>query len=379
MSRSIVVPLVAPPLDVAKVSQQALPIARALVARSDAHVTLVSVVEVPREYAALVGALGLESSVRQDWVEERREFLEQIARTFPEGRATVVVRVGDPASEILDLIQGIDDPVVVMTSHVRTGLQRALLGSVAYRVVHEAECPTIVVPVSSEVTGSETARLQRILVPLDGSSFCEQAIEHVLTVLGPQGLELHLLHVIEPPTLHPGFTAQEYMAKAGDWATAYLAGVIERLGHRGITAEAEVRTGRVAEEIDRAAQDSGADMIAMATHSRRGLRRVVFGSVPERVLRETRVPLFLHHPTASVQVDAARPADATAAPSEPRLVSEVMIPPVMAVREGATLAEAEQLMREHDIEMLPVVDWRSRLVGVIRRSDLPEKRDEASG
>ena len=120
-------------------------------------------------------------------------------------------------------------------------------------------------------------------------------------------------------------------------------------------------------------------MIAMATHSRRGLRRVVFGSVPERVLRETRVPLFLHHPTASVQVDAARPADATAAPSEPRLVSEVMIPPVMAVREGATLAEAEQLMREHDIEMLPVVDWRSRLVGVIRRSDLPEKRDEASG
>src|SRR5690606_22017827 len=144
MSKTIVVPLAAPHLDVAKVSQQALPIARALVARTDAQVTLVSVIEVPREYAALASALGLESSVQQDWLEERREFLEQTARTSPEGRATVVVRVGDPASELLDLVQEIDEPVVVMTSHVRTGLQRALIGSVANRVVHEAKCPTIV-------------------------------------------------------------------------------------------------------------------------------------------------------------------------------------------------------------------------------------------
>lgn len=119
-------------------------------------------------------------------------------------------------------------------------------------------------------------------------------------------------------------------------------------------------------------------MIAMATHSRRGLQRVLFGSVAERVLSEVRIPLFLHHPTKSAQLDAARPAEATAPPPEPRLVSEVMIPPVMAVHEGATLEEAEQLMREHGTEMLPVVDWRARLVGVIRRSDLPKKRDTAS-
>src|SRR5690606_34825353 len=233
---------------------------------------------------ALASALGLESSVQQDWIEERREFLEQIARTFPEGRATVVVRVGDPASELLDLVQEIDEPVVVMTSHVRTGLQRALIGSVANRVVHEAKCPTIVIPARSEVTGPETARLQRILVPLDGSSFCEQALEQMLTVLGPEGLELHLLHVIEPPTLHPGFASHESMSEAHAWAIEYLAGVTERLSSRGITAVAEVRTGRVAEEIQSAARDIGADMIAMATHSRRGLQRVLFGSVAERVL-----------------------------------------------------------------------------------------------
>nr|PZN63415.1 MAG: hypothetical protein DIU58_10795 [Sphaerobacter thermophilus] len=378
MSKTIVVPLVAPHLDVNKVSQQALPIARALMARTDALVTLVSVIEVPREYAALVGALGLESSVQQDWIEERREFLEQIARTFPEGRATVVVRVGDPASELLDLARDIDDPVVVMTSHVRTGLQRALLGSVAYRVVHESEWPTIVVPASSEVSGAETARLQRILVPLDGSSFCEQALERMLAVLGTEGLELHLLHVIEPPALHPDFTALEYMSEARDWAIDYLAGVTERLSSRGITAVAEVRTGRIAEEIQRAARDIGADMIAMATHSRRGLQRVVFGSVAQRVLSESHVPLFLHRPMEAAQVEATRPAEATAAPSQPRLVSEVMSPPVMAVREGATLEEAERLMREHGTDMLPVVDWRSRLVGVIRRSDLPDKQTEAS-
>src|SRR5690606_11221992 len=155
-------------------------------------------------------------------------------------------------------------------------------------------------------------------------------------------------------------------------------GVTERLSSRGITAVAEVRTGRIAEEIQRAARDIGADMIAMATHSRRGLQRVVFGSVAQRVLSESHVPLFLHRPMEAAQVEAARPAEATAAPSQPRLVSEVMSPPVMAVREGATLEEAERLMREHGTDMLPVVDWRSRLVGVIRRSDLPDKRTKAS-
>lgn len=370
MSKTIIVPLIPPRLDAARISEQALPVARALAARRDAHVVLVSVIEVPREYATLASAFGVEPSVGNSWMEERREYLESVAATFPEGRTTVAVRVGDPASELLELAREQDEPVMVMTTHARAGLSRAILGSVTFRVVHEGEWPTIVVPVGSDVSSTGTAQLLRILVPLDGSGFGEDALAQIQEVLGPEGLEVHLLHVVEPLADHMGFAAQEYLRVARDWAAEYLAGITERLSAQGIVAYAQVRTGRAAEEIQRAAQELGADLIVMATRGRSGLKRLVFGSVTERVLAEIRVPLFLHPPTAAEVARERATAAPTATDVGPRIVSEVMHPATMAVREAATLEEAARVMREHGVDLLPVVDWRGRLVGVVQQSDL---------
>jgi nucleotide-binding universal stress UspA family protein len=57
-----------------------------------------------------------------------------------------------------------------------------------------------------------------------------------------------------------------------------------------------VSEGRVADEILRAARERSAGVIAMATHGRGGLSRLVFGSVAERVLSDTQVPLLLIRP-----------------------------------------------------------------------------------
>lgn len=297
MSKTIVVPLIPPRLDASRVTARALPVARALARRGNRRVVLVTVIQMPREYVALASALGLDPAARADWVHERRQYLEQVAATFPESDVTVEVRIGDPATELLELAGALDDPVVVMASHAETGLTRILVGSVAFRVVHEATWPVIVVPAHTEVDIDGVARLERILVPLDGSRTGEQVLDAVLALLGPQGLDLRLLHVIEPPIDFPKRAHESYLQQGQEWATTYLGEIAQRLSPQGVSARTEVRIGRAAEEIQHAAREHGIDLLAMATHGRRGVQRLVFGSVVERVLHEVRVPLLLHRPT----------------------------------------------------------------------------------
>jgi nucleotide-binding universal stress UspA family protein len=79
-------------------------------------------------------------------------------------------------------------------------------------------------------------------------------------------------------------------------AQAYLAAVAAKLEERGHTVTWEVRTGMVSEEIAAAADEQQVDLVVIATHGRTGFRRVVMGSVAERVLREANAPLMMVRP-----------------------------------------------------------------------------------
>ena len=76
-------------------------------------------------------------------------------------------------------------------------------------------------------------------------------------------------------------------------AQAYLERVAEQLRALGVTTHLTVRQGHPAKQIVAAAKECGADAIAMATHSRRGINRLMFGSVTEAVLHETNLPILL--------------------------------------------------------------------------------------
>lgn len=139
---------------------------------------------------------------------------------------------------------------------------------------------------------------KRVLVPLDGSELAESILPFVEQVAGPLDVEIVLFSVIEPPA------AGEIVASAGivspdAWqireleVKQYLAGVERRLAAKGLRVQRRLQIGRAADEILAAAAESGADMIALTTHGRSGIGRLLFGSVAEAVLRASPVPVLM--------------------------------------------------------------------------------------
>lgn len=150
----------------------------------------------------------------------------------------------------------------------------------------------------------------KVLVPLDGSPLAAAVLTWVRRLVAKEGSRVYLLHVIpeaEPVTMFDGMalvpvpsldTVEPGAIEAE--ARRYLAGAAERLGP---TADVHplVRTGKPAPEIVAAARECGADLIAMSTHGRTGLPRLVLGSVADEVVRVSGLPVVLLHPEAAVE------------------------------------------------------------------------------
>jgi nucleotide-binding universal stress UspA family protein len=141
---------------------------------------------------------------------------------------------------------------------------------------------------------------QRVMVPLDGSALAEAILPLVASLAQGQGLEIALLRVVPavPPQVVEGMRhTVDTVARLRVEAEAYLAGVAEGLTAAGWTVLTAVRVGDAAAEIVAAAREGEADLIAMTTHGRSGLKRLLFGSVAEAVLRNTPVPVLFHRIT----------------------------------------------------------------------------------
>lgn len=148
---------------------------------------------------------------------------------------------------------------------------------------------------------------KRAVVPLDGSPVAEAIIPFVLEIAGPLDMEIVLVRVLQPlpPQVIEGsrhVVVDDVEARRLD-AQEYLAPLAVELRAKGIRAQTQVRRGDPAGEIAAAAHETGADLIAMTTHGRSGLGRLVFGSVAEAVLRRAQLPVFLMRLT---EVEVAR-------------------------------------------------------------------------
>lgn len=138
---------------------------------------------------------------------------------------------------------------------------------------------------------------KRVLVPLDGSALAEGALPLMLEIAGPLDLEVVLLRVVQPlpPEVVEGskhVVIENVPARIAE-ARAYLARIVAKLERRGIRTQIDVRRGNPVREIVGAAQEANADLIAMTTHGRSGLGRLLFGSVAEAVLRQAELPVLL--------------------------------------------------------------------------------------
>ena len=138
----------------------------------------------------------------------------------------------------------------------------------------------------------------RILVPLDGSPLAEGILPEVAKLARLHGAEVMLLRVALAHTF-PGGDATESQVHAVEEAEGHLVEVERRLAAQGIAVRRAVRYGHAPEEILDHARASRVDLIAMSTHGRTGIPRLVLGSVAEAVLRASPVPVLLLRAKAS--------------------------------------------------------------------------------
>jgi nucleotide-binding universal stress UspA family protein len=138
---------------------------------------------------------------------------------------------------------------------------------------------------------------QHVLVPLDGSKVSHAALDGALPIAHSIGARISLVTVIDGTVCHAfesiAHTEQVSVTKAVE---RYLEGVKHDLAADGFAVETKVRESSgftAAERIIEVADEIGADLIAMSTHGRSGLEKVLFGSVASAVLRNSPVPVLV--------------------------------------------------------------------------------------
>ena len=138
-----------------------------------------------------------------------------------------------------------------------------------------------------------------ILVPVDGSELAECAIPHVEAIArGCDSPQIVLMQVTEPIHLPGEYVISEkdrkhLEAQHRAAAEEYLGRLTRRLGDSGLSLASAVVSGKVAETIVDYAEKHDVDLIIMATHGRSGVSRWALGSVAERVLRLSCVPVLM--------------------------------------------------------------------------------------
>ena len=278
-------------------------LARKLGARLHAlHVPFIPLPATPADLARLAGAEPYEAGRRKAEAQLEELLRAEDWRTL---RVRRTVTLGLVEDEILKAAEGTS--LIVMGTHGRTGIARAMLGSVTEKVVRMAPCPVLTVkhpevrvelPWGVTLAGrrrlADRPRLQSILVPLDGSTLAEGILAEVRELARPLEAMITLLRVI-PPYLTPSMESQE-KESARDWAEveAYLQEKRQALQAAGVSVNSVVRTGDPAHQILECAEANEIDVIAIATHGRSGLSRWLLGSVADKVLRGSDIPVLLY-------------------------------------------------------------------------------------
>lgn len=300
------------PLDGSGFGEETLPYAARIAQRTDADVE-VAHVHVPHPPDHLLAntqyqfeGVDLDEYDLRDRSEEEA-YLESVIRRIEEAsgcKARSVLLTGMVADAIDGYTRGSGPGLIVMSTHGRTGLSRAWLGSVADALVRHAPWPVLLI--RPREGGNEDGRvgvdvsLERIVVPLDGSARSERILEPVEELAVAMGSSVRLLQVVTPNTvlgvrvLPVSLAAvNEARRRAGE----YLEGVSRRLRERGIPVDTEVLDDpQPALAILEVAEREQADLVALATHGYRGIRRAVLGSVADKVLRGADAPLLLLGP-----------------------------------------------------------------------------------
>jgi nucleotide-binding universal stress UspA family protein len=213
------------------------------------------------------------------------------------------VRVGEPADVIVEGASADANTLIAMATHGRSGVQRWLLGSVADKVLHTTGSHLLLARAAERTRGKE-ASLKSVVVPLDGSALAEKILPSAAVLAKTMDLEAILIRAHALPNAL--YATDEYIPnlmeladRLKEEAKSYLETKVEKLRREGLSRISYVLLeGDGAAEIIDFARKTPENLIAMSTHGRSGIKRVL-GSVTDRVVRNSWDPVLVMPPAAA--------------------------------------------------------------------------------
>jgi nucleotide-binding universal stress UspA family protein len=225
--------------------------------------------------------------------DESTEMVESVCEDLAGSNIPVedAVRTGIPHQEILQYAsqQGID--LIAMGTHGRTGIERYLLGSITEKVVRLSDVP--VLTVRAEPDGTVTYPYADILIPTDGSEQAAAAIDVGVDITSNYDARLHALSIVEPIAMGVDFQSADVFELLEEAAQSAVDSVENKASQASLSEiETSVKYGHPYREIHSYVDANEIDLIVMGAHGRSGLERYLLGSVTEKVVRTSAVPVL---------------------------------------------------------------------------------------
>jgi nucleotide-binding universal stress UspA family protein len=294
------------PVDGSEVAEQAIPLALEIARRAQSNIRLVLV------HQELSPVLIMEPGVvytntRLAMERSEAEYLAGLTTRLREQLGEAVssdMLKGPIVSTLAAYTRTVRADLVVMTTHGRGGARRAWLGSITDELIRTLDVPVLAVRALEDGAQPINLNIPEILVPLDGSPLAELVLGPVVELARLWNARVSLVQIVEPVFLatEPGLPSassfdEQLTSMQRDAARDYIRDIAEELREQGVdTTGVALFGGPTAETILELVQPERVGLIALATHGRGGLRRLLLGSVADKLVRAAQVPVLVVRP-----------------------------------------------------------------------------------
>lgn len=255
-----------------------------LAAEEKSWITVVCVVP-PYEGDLDMTGIGNVMDAMKKPCEEALEKAESIAK---ETGALIkpVCEEGEAHQRIVDLAEAENCELIIMGRRGLSRLERALMGSVTARVIGYSQRDILIIPRNAEIGW------KKILLATDGSKYSKAATERAIDFAEAYGGELKVVAVVDLPAEFYG-EAPDAVDDIIKKAHGFVEEAKKKAEAAGIKAEAFVREGETHQMVLDIAEDLVVNAIVMGSHGRTGLKRLLMGSVVEKVIGYAACPVLV--------------------------------------------------------------------------------------
>ena len=283
-------------LDGSETAEQALPIAAGLARRAGGSLRLMHALDYVRtDYA--------NCHESPEWWRENTydlalRYLRQVAAQVMDTLhvpAEITLIEADAPAVLLRSAEAQHADLTVMTTHGRGPVKRFWLGSVADQVIREAGHPVLIIPASTNPQSVRDDRpFTHMLVPLDGSQVAEGVLHHAAHLASSECARVSLVRVAHAPLVHALGSAAPVGDASAD-ARHYLTDRCHALQWmaREVTCASLSGISPIAAQIVDYANTHEVDIIALSTHGHGGMHRLLLGSVADKIIRASHVPVLV--------------------------------------------------------------------------------------